>query len=420
MKALLPLHGVVQHYAWGGTRYIPKLLGMPDGGDRPCAELWLGAHPSASSEVEVQGMRRTLRDWIGADREGQLGPDVARMFGGELPFLFKVLDARDMLSIQVHPDRQQAEAGYAREEKAGIPLEAKHRNYRDRNPKPEVHVALTPFWMLHGFRPLEEVAMESKRHPELEQAWPDLESRLARCADKTARGRLLQEVYEGVMRLPQGEVDRILGPILERAGASAIPDRSDCLFWVRRAAETFARPDGSRDRGLFSLWLLNLVALEPGQSTFQDAGVPHAYLEGVTVELMAGSDNVLRGGLTPKHVDVDELLRVVRFVEGRPVVSAGVAAAGGETVYPTTAAEFELSRLELAPGGEREWRSDVGPECLLVMEGSVVASAGGLEQACGRGRSLWVPWDIQCRLCANGAEPAVVYRARMPSASTVR
>ncbi|MFM1943914.1 MAG: mannose-6-phosphate isomerase, class [Verrucomicrobiota bacterium] len=415
---MLPLHGVVQHYAWGGNRYIPQLLGLPEAGDKPCAELWLGAHPSASSEVEIEVGRRSLRDWIAADREGQLGPDVVRRFAGELPFLFKVLDARDMLSIQVHPDRRQAEAGFEREEHEGIPLDAKHRNYRDRNPKPEVHVALTPFWMLHGFRPLEEVAMESKRHPELEHAWPELESRLAGCIDTSARGRLLQEVYDRVMRMPQGEVDAILNPILERAGAAPVTDRSDPMFWVCRAAETFARADGSRDRGLFSIWLLNLVVMESGQSTFQDAGVPHAYLEGVTVELMAGSDNVLRGGLTPKHVDVDELLRVVRFVEERPVVSGGMTTAAGERVYPTTAAEFELSRLHLTPGEEREWKSEPGPECLLVMEGEVLASAGGTGQAYGRGKSLWVPWNTRCKLCVKGTEPAVVYRAGMPAPST--
>jgi mannose-6-phosphate isomerase len=339
-------------------------------------------------------------------------------FGGELPFLFKVLDARDMLSIQVHPDRQQAEAGYAREEGEGILLHAKHRNYRDRNPKPEVHVALTPFWMLHGFRPLEEIVMETERYPELEHAWPELGLRLASAADMTARSRLLQEVYERVMRLPQREVDAILNPILERAGPARGVDRSDPMFWVCRAAETFARPDGSRDRGLFSIWLLNLVALEPGQSTFQDAGVPHAYLEGVTVELMAASDNVLRGGLTPKHVDVDELLRVVRFIEGRPEVGAGAACAEGERVYPTTAAEFELSRLELALDEELEWSSVAGPECLLVMDGEVLAGNGELEQAYTRGRSLWVPWDCRCKLRSRGVTSAVIYRAKVPVVPT--
>jgi mannose-6-phosphate isomerase len=335
-------------------------------------------------------------------------------YGHELPFLLKILDARQMLSIQAHPNRAQAQAGFAREEAAGIPVSAPGRNYKDPHPKPEVQVALTPFWMLHGFRRLEELADETERHPELRAVWSGLADRVRGVRDdQSGRTTLLRHLYEQVMRLPQPEVDAILRPLLDRLRRTMVQDRSDRRFWLQRAATSFAPAGACCDRGLFSLFMLNLVQLEPGQSTFQDAGVLHAYLEGTTVELMAGSDNVLRGGLTPKHVDVEELLNVVRFEEQVPSISAGTPVSARETVFPTPAKEFELSRLTVAPGERWTGRATNGPECLVVLGRTLKVTDGSVTETLARGQSVWLNWGVEYSLHTPDSEAAVVFRARV-------
>jgi mannose-6-phosphate isomerase len=407
--------GVVRHYAWGGIEFIPRLLGVPNPERRPFAELWLGAHPSASATVEVDGTRVTLTDLIRESPRAILGPEVMARFGSQLPFLLKVLDARDMLSIQVHPDAHQAGAGFESENRAGVRLDAPERNYKDRNPKPEVQVALTPFWMLHGFRPLEDLAGRFESTPELRLILPNFAERMrVAAADSESRSGLLRELYTRVLTMPQSEVDLILNPLLdrlERQGASC--EAGEPGYWALRAARTFARPDGTRDRGLFSIFLLNLVRLDPGEGTFQAAGVPHAYLEGATVELMANSDNVLRCGLTSKHVDVPELLRVVQFEEGQPERLHGLASSPFEVAFPTSAREFELRRVRLEQGRPLSCPRASGPEVLLLLEGRVRIATGGHELVLGRGQGAFVPWDVAHQLEAIDG-PATLFRAVVP------
>jgi mannose-6-phosphate isomerase class I len=224
-----------------------------------------------------------------------------------------------MLSIQVHPTKEQAAAGFARENAAGIDLGAAERNYKDDNHKPEVAVALTDFWMLHGFRPLDQIAEALRKVPELCSSMPDFSARLVRAGDVTqARRDLLRDLYRAVMTMPQEHVDLLLNALVERLASGAWSDKDGPDYWVARAAETFPPVGRHRDRGIFSIYLLNLVHLRPGQGTFQPAGTLHAYPEGVTVELMASSDNVLRGGLTRKHVDVSELMGILSFDDGTP------------------------------------------------------------------------------------------------------
>jgi phosphomannomutase len=415
LPPILRLHGIVQHYDWGGTTFIPELLHLPNPERNPYAELWLGAHPSASGRVTLPGKSCELRQIIQQHGPEALGPRVVEIYGSELPYLLKILDAQQMLSIQAHPNRAQAQAGFAREQAAGIPLTAPTRNYKDPHPKPEVHVALTPFYMLHGFRRLEAVLEETQRHPELTIAWPNLADALQQANQQPeTRRQLLKTLYERVMRLPQSEVDAILRPLLDRLQRQPIPDKSDPMFWLRRAAESFAPPGTSCDRGLFSFYLLNLVELEPGQSTFQDAGVLHAYLEGATVELMASSDNVLRGGLTSKHVDVEELLRIVHFEEQRPAISTGTPMDPQETVFQTTATEFELSRCVLQPNERWTGSSRGGPDCLLVVEGTVDVSAATTTERFTRGQSAWLNWGVDYAVNGGDASKAVVFRASVP------
>ncbi|HUJ76211.1 MAG TPA: mannose-6-phosphate isomerase, class I, partial [bacterium] len=304
------LVGSVQHYPWGGYEFIPRLLGQDNPNREPCAELWMGAHPRGLAQVEIDETRLTLDRLIAADPWLTLGGPVALRYNGRLPYLFKVLDVRDMLSVQAHPSRAQAEQGFARENAAGIPVDAPQRVYRDENHKPEVHVALTEFWMLHGFRPLEELVDVLSSEPELAPLAAAFTGRLA-AAGREAEPRLalVRDLYGRVMEMPQAEVDAVLQPLLARLESEEAAGklRKELPgFWALRAARTYPLDGGHRDRGIFSIYLLNLVKLQPGQGTFQSPGELHAYLEGANVELMANSDNVLRGGLTTKHVDVPQ------------------------------------------------------------------------------------------------------------------
>jgi mannose-6-phosphate isomerase len=298
-----------------------------------------------------------------------------------------------------------------------VALSDAHRNYKDRNHKPEVHVALTEFWMLHGFRPLEEIAGLLKEVPELRPVMPDFAQRLAAAkGDASLRKALLRALYERVMNLPQAGVDAILKPLVERLQVGGGADKSRREFWVTRAANEFPLPGGHMDRGIFSIYLLNLVHLRPGEATYQPAGTLHAYLEGVNVELMANSDNVLRGGLTPKHVDVPELMRILDFQSGRPEVIRGETFPGGETVYRTPAAEFELSRIVLRPEGPAARVGGVGPQVLLALEGETRVRTAGVELRLSRGGAALIPHGVECELHAAAAG-AELFHAGLPGSS---
>ena len=273
---------------------------------------------------------------LAADPWLTLGPDVALRFAGRLPYLFKVLDVRDMASIQAHPTRAQAEEGFAREERRGGGDRRAGPPVRDENHKPEVHVVLTDFWMLHGFRPLEEIVEVLSAEQELAPLAAGLSEKLGGAAPTgaeapagaAARPALLRELYQRVMTMAQTDVDAVLDPLIARL------ETEEAAGTLARTAPGSGRcaprglsplPGGHRDRGIFSIYLLNLVHLRPGQGTYQPAGTLHAYLEGADVELMANSDNVLRGGLTPKHVDVAELLATLSFRDGHPSILEGRA-----------------------------------------------------------------------------------------------
>jgi mannose-6-phosphate isomerase class I len=409
---VIRLRGAIQHYEWGGARFIPELLGRRNDGGTPFAELWLGAHPKASAEVELEGY-----GWIGLDRliaqapEAALGCSGSRRFGGRLPFLLKILDARTMLSIQVHPSLRQARAGFARENTAGIPLEAPERNYRDENPKPEVQVALSEFWLLHGFRPLEEIAETLSAAPELRQIFPDFAGRLRRCGARTgARRRLLRELYARIMDLPQNTVDALLGPLQARLERKASLDKSLPEYWLLQASRLFPLAGGGYDRSLLSFFLLNILHLHPGQGSFQPAGTPHAYLEGVNVELMANSDNVLRGGLTSKHVDAAELLRTLSFESGRPQVLEARPVSATEGLYSVPARELGLSRIEVSPGKPHRCGAGHGADCLIVLEGEAELRSAERALVLMRGAAALVPSGLPYTVQACSPR-AVLYRA---------
>lgn len=366
---LLPLECRVQHYAWGDTRFIPALLGVDNPEGQPFAELWMGAHPDLPSEVVLEGERVGLDVLIQTSPEAILGSNVARDFRGRLPYLFKVLSASSPLSIQVHPSKRKAEEGFARENAAGVPISAPTRNYRDDNHKPELIAALTDFYGLRGFRPPSEIASMLGEVREFSDLAPDFEP----------TPQSLRSLYEQFMTAPQDRVDEVLNPLVRRlereeAGRPRPFGRNDREYWVLRADREYSA-GGHRDRGLFSIYLLNLVHLQPGEAKQLPSGVLHAYLEGSGVEIMANSNNVIRGGLTRKHVDVPQLLENVTFEGGPAEVLRAARLSETEWGYPTSFQEFELRRIEVGEGRTHRAGGDHSAEILLCVAADEDASA---------------------------------------------
>ena len=413
--APLPLGCDVQHYAWGQRgpgAYIPAFLGAAVTPGVPYAELWIGDNPALPSRALLPGdgggpVAIALPALLSAGAGAVLSSGARAQ--GRLPFLTKLLAAEQALSIQVHPSKQQAEAGFAEENARGVPLRDDRRNFKDANHKPELLVALTPFWGLKGFRPLEEIARAFRDDaPELSPLAPHLdEELLAAGNDPAARAAILRALYTGAMRLPQPRVNALLGPLLARLGAQPGLTGADREHWMLRADREHARA-GDHDRGLFSFFLLNLVALAPGQAIFLGPGEPHAYLRGAGLEVMANSDNVLRGGLTPKHVDIDRLLDLLVFRDGSAQIIESVARDG---LYPTPATEFEVARAEL-PGDDPFTRQQHGADVWVVTDGEVRLSWRGGALRVRPGVPVLIPAALgPYALHRVGGEAARAFRA---------
>jgi mannose-6-phosphate isomerase len=342
------LDNPIQPYAWGSFTAIPALLGQPPAA-APQAELWLGAHPSAPSRLE--GSASTLLELISRAPAQHLGERSCARFGPTLPFLLKVLAAAQPLSLQAHPSLDQAQAGFAREEAAKVPRHAAHRNYRDPNHKPELICALTPFHALCGFR----------AHAGSVALFEGLG------LDVAVLRRSLREYFEWAMTLPEAARLTLSQQVVRACTERPVPGFEAECRWAQRLGAQYAG-----DIGVVGALLLNLITLAPGQALWLPAGKLHAYLEGVGVELMASSDNVLRGGLTPKHVDVPELMRVLDFSEGPvPVLEPK----GPIAIYETASPDFELTRLTLA-AGQPITLEQRGADLLLVTEGTLSLTSG--------------------------------------------
>ena len=353
VHSLFKIKGVVQHYSWGGYEFIPALLGIDNAGQKPFAEYWLGAHPNHPSSIE--GTEVSLSEWIREQPGKILGTAVSKHFSS-LPFLFKILDVRQMLSIQVHPSKESAIKEFALENEKGIPVNAPHRNYKDENHKPELMVALGDFWLLHGFK-------NEIRLKEILQAKPEFNFLLSIFGENNYKA-----LYEAVMTMEQEKVDAVLSPLLQPLlpmYESGQLQKSSEDFWAARAVTTFCK-DGHYDRGIFSIYFFNLLHLKRGEGIFQPQGMPHAYLEGQNVEVMANSDNVLRAGLTDKHIDVKELLKHVDFKATIPVVLP--AEKDFAVTYKSPAQEFELHAYHFR--GQKEFISSQSPEIWFLLSGT--------------------------------------------------
>ncbi len=371
------------HYAWGSPSAIPTLLGTAATGE-PVAEAWFGAHHAGPSPVHgtAPDDPATLAEAIAQDPAGALGADVVARFGPALPYLLKVIAADRPLSLQVHPHLEAARAGFDREEAAGVPVDAPHRSYRDRNHKPELVYALTRFEAVCGFR-------APRRAAELLE---DLSAPLAKelrdllTVQPDARGiqAAFTQLLQPGTRPSPAAVQEVVDACAARLADGSPSPRADRT--VVRLAEAYPG-----DPGIVTSLLLNPVTLHPGDAMFVPAGGVHAYLSGVGIEVMASSDNVLRAGLTPKHVDVEELLRNVDYVAAPPIRVAPERFHGATRVYYAPVDDFELSltwvddeAVHPLPGR--------GPRIVLCLDGrATLRAAGGGTLELGRGEAAFVP-----------------------------
>ncbi|MBJ7289866.1 mannose-6-phosphate isomerase, class I [Williamsia sp.] len=396
------LEGIVRPYAWGSRTSLAQLRGHPTPSPHPEAELWFGAHPGAPSLVvgdDATDPSADLLSVIERDPDAELGGECAQTFANRLPFLVKILAADEPLSLQAHPTLEQARAGFARENAAGIPVGATNRNYRDDNHKPELVVALTEFDALAGFRD-PATTIELLRDLQVAELDPYL-GLLAGQPDSDG----LRALFTTWLTLPDAILQALIPPVLE--GAIAYLGRGGRRFTRELQTVLELGEAYPMDPGVLTVLLLNRIRLEPGEGLYLGAGNLHAYLQGTAVEVMANSDNVLRGGLTPKHMDVPELLAVLDFAPTAPSeLLPGIHTLGAERIYSTPASEFRLSRVELDGTGLQRTSSisfdAAGPQILTVI-------AGTIEIRTPDGRVLSVPAGSSAWL--GDADPDVVVRA---------
>lgn len=387
----------MQRYAWGSHTVIAELQGRPAPTPQPEAELWIGAHPSAPSGLERAGVRTTLDTVIAADPVGELGATCAARFGGRLPFLLKVLAVEKALSIQVHPSREQAEAGFRAETERGLVPGDKARNYVDDWPKPEILCAITPFEVLAGMRAAADAAalLGALGVGELEPLAAELAA--------AARPEALTWALTRILTWPAGDRTALVAAVTAacaRLAAENGPYAAACAATVRLAG------DHPGDLGVVASLLLRHAILRPGQAVFMPADGLHAYLHGTGVELMANSDNVVRAGLTGKHVDVPELLKLTDPGVAVPVIEPRALDAG-VLVYDSPAPEFRLYRAEIG-SGEITLPGD-GARLVLCLDGAMaLRGSGGSALKAARGEACFLS-AADGAVTASG--PAVIFLA---------
>ena len=390
-------------YDWGGKQLIPQTLGFTPEPDKPYAEYWLGVHPKALSQVALpNGKTDTLDHVIEANKETILGHSVAERFG-RLPFLFKLLDAGEMLSIQVHPNKKQAEEGFAREEAAGIAFTDPKRTYKDDNHKPEFAVVQGDFWLLHGFRTEDHLKKVLHEVPEFTPLIPYFE------------GGDYQKLYKYVMiDLSDEEVNKMMKTLAVRvvlAFEAGKLEKANPDYWAAKAIRYMNMSEDNYDRGLFSVYFLNLVNMKQGQAIFQNAGLLHSYLEGPIIEVMANSDNVARGGITPKYVNIEELMKLVIFEGITPNVIEG-REVDNEAFFDAPIDEFAISKIQL--GVDKPYKhTAISPEILIGMNGDAKITTDGNELSVSKGKSVFISAGTDYEIIGSGND--IVYRTSVPA-----
>ena len=394
------MKNTVQEYAWGSYTAIAELLGAVSPAKKPQAELWMGAHPKAPSMVKCDGNWISLLELIERNPKHILGKKVAEKFDNRLPYLFKVLAAAKPLSIQAHPSRDQAKQGFERENRQGIPIDAYNRNYKDDNHKPECICAMTLFWALNGFRKISGIVTL------MEKICPQgLKKQL-----DTLRGQRgpieLKNFFQSLMTMNREQQKQIISHAV--SNAQKYTGDNPAYKWMIDLHKEYPT-----DIGVFSPILLNLICLEPGQAMFLPAGEPHAYLDGVGIELMANSDNVLRGGLTPKHIDMPELLNVLNFEERKINILETEQINECECVYESHAEEFILSIIDVKEGIIYNSLAHRSIEILLCTDGKATITDLGKNDkvVIDRGKSIIIPAVVE-KYSIQGN--AAFYKASVP------
>jgi len=399
MTGIYQLKGCIQDYAWGGKNYIANLLNITSN-QAHYAEYWLGAHPSAPSKVIGTQEEISLGDFLHKNSTA-LGQQSRQLFGDNLPYLLKILDVANPLSIQLHPTKEQAEIGFAQENAAGIPLNDPKRTYKDDNHKPEMMIALSDFWLLHGFKTKAQILDTLRQRPSLAELATKLTS------------QNLADFYADIMLATQDQLAQWLLPIIDSQQkayeqnqlAMQNPD-----YWVLYTLHAMNISRDKLDAGLMSFYLFNIVNLQVGEGIFQAAGVPHAYLRGQNIELMACSDNVIRGGLTPKHVDIEQLLKIINCSEIVPQIIAP-APKNQVYTYPTPIADFALSNMPYAKNTEISDRTLNGT-ILLVMEGEITLEAAQQKLTLKQGQAAFIEADTDYRV--HGIQEGYAVLAGLP------
>jgi len=394
------MKNTVQEYAWGSFTAIAELLGATSPAKMPQAELWMGAHPKAPSMVTCDGNWISLLELIEKNPDHILGKKVAEKFDNRLPYLFKVLAAAKPLSIQAHPSRDQAKQGFERENRQGIPIDAYNRNYKDDNHKPECICAHTLFWALNGFRKISSIVGL------MEKICPQGLKKQLDTLQKQQSPIELKNFFHTLMTMNHKQQTQIIAHAV--SNAKKFTDDDPAYKWMIDLHKEYPA-----DIGVFSPILLNLICLEPGQAMFLPAGDLHAYLDGVGIELMANSDNVLRGGLTPKYIDMPELLNVLNFEEREVNILETKQINECEWVYASYAEEFVLSIIHLKQGMRYNSPAHRSIEILLCTNGSARISDLGKndELAIDKGTSILIPASVK-KYSLTG--DVTLYKAAVP------
>ena len=400
LNHIMVLENVIQEYAWGSRTFISGLMGEVSPSKNPQAELWMGAHPKAPSRVVVRGKRLSLPEVIDRDPIGMLGLRVAKRFSNRLPFLFKVLAAAKPLSIQAHPDKEHAREGFDKENRRGIGMDDPGRNYRDENHKPELICALKPLWALKGFREVEDMI----RIGEVIGAPHELGIDLLR---KHPNREGLKNFFIALITMKTDRKVRILDEIINR---TKDPKGEGPVFeWIQRLHDFYPG-----DIGILSPIFLNLVRLKPGEAMYIRPGELHAYLEGAGLEIMANSDNVIRGGLTPKHIDSKELIHILDFTFGKTAILKPKGNNSGESHYPNISDEFMLSRMDLNEKGNLYKSSrERGGEILICVDGEAIVTEKGKHKRLivKKGESIFVPAKVDQYMLQGRF---TIYKASVP------
>ncbi|MEB8325985.1 mannose-6-phosphate isomerase, class I [Dietzia kunjamensis] len=395
----------MQNYDWGSRTALPDLCGIASPSAAPIAELWYGAHEMGSSTF-LDGQR--LDAQIARNPINELGENFAEVNDGRLPFLVKLLSAERPLSLQVHPSLSQAKSGFSREESNGVPMDSPKRNYKDWNHKPETLVALSEFSALAGFRETQDTLnfLKSIRSPRLHGTINTLADAPGPSGIASAFNSIYQLTGDELKSTVLATAEAA-SQYLKTAGPSA-PWSKESKLMISLAKE---HPN---DPGSLASVLLNLVVLQPGQAIFLKPGQLHAYLCGTGIEVMSSSDNVIRCGLTTKHVDLEELRTIITFdpTTDPMIIPHHNGRNGGiELIYPTPGYEFKLSRIELGTRAQSYKYTPNSPEILVCTSGLAQAHQSGDMVPVGPGQAIWIPMSSEEVLLSSTSD-ATLFRTR--------